>query len=43
MGSVISSPEMVIRSSQDRNFDKVEQAFIGVDAGVYIRSDDEDW
>jgi hypothetical protein len=27
---------------EDRSFDKIEQAFIGVD-GVFVRSDDEDW
>jgi len=27
---------------EDKSFDKIEQAFIGVD-GVFVRSDDEDW
>jgi len=32
----------LVNALEDRSFDKIEQAFIGVD-GVYIRSDDEDW
>ena len=32
----------LVNALEDRDFDKIEQAFIGVD-GVYIRSDDEDW
>jgi len=37
-----SSSDKLVDALEDGEFDKIEQAFIGVD-GVYIRSDDEDW
>jgi hypothetical protein len=37
-----NSSNKLVNALEDKSFDRVEQAFIGVD-GVYIRSDDEDW